>query len=56
MVEDLRSDPLDGGTDKSDRARSTVTTKVRECSGGGIPAGFVGGVSDVVGITDVLAD
>ena len=55
MIENLRSDPLDGGTDQSGRARSTATTEVRECGGDGLPAGFVGGVGDVVGISDVLA-
>ena len=52
MIENLGSDPLDGGTDKSGRGRSTAMTKVRECSGDELPAGFVG---DVVGVTDVLA-
>ena len=55
MTEYLGSDSLDGGTDQSSRARSTMTIKVRECSGDGIPAGFVGGADDVVGGTDVLA-
>ena len=35
VVENLGSDPLDGGTDKSGRARSTATTKVKEDSGNG---------------------
>jgi hypothetical protein len=47
VVENLGSDPLDGDTDKSGRARSTATTKVREDSGNG----FVGGVGDVVSIS-----
>jgi hypothetical protein len=55
VIEDLGSDPLDGGTDQSGRARSTATTKVREFGGDGLPAGFVGGVGDVVSVTDVLA-
>ena len=55
MIENLGSDPLYGGADQSGGAGSTATTKVRESSGNGFLAGFVGGVGDVVGGTDVLA-
>lgn len=55
MIEDLGSDPLDGAIDKSGWAGSTATTKVRESSGDGFPVGFVGGMSNVVGVTDMLA-
>jgi hypothetical protein len=55
VIEDTGSDPLDGGTDQSSRARSTATTKVGEFGGDRLPAAFVGGVGDVVGVSDVLA-
>ena len=57
MTEDLGSDLLDGGTDHSGRARSTGTTKVRECGGDGLPACFVGGVAvwAMLSASDVLA-
>lgn len=42
MIKDLVSDPLDGGTDKSGRTRSMATTEIKEYSGDGFPAGFVG--------------
>ena len=42
-IKTLESDTLKGGTDQSGRARTNVTTKVKECSGDGPPAGFVGG-------------
>ena len=57
MTEDLGSDLRDGGTDHSSRARSTGTTKVRECGGDGLPACFVGGVAvwAMLSASDVLA-
>ena len=55
VIEYLGSDLHNGGTDQSGRAKSTVTTKVRESSRDGFPAGFVGGVGDVVGVTDMVA-
>ena len=50
----VKGDPLDDGTDQSGRARSTATTNVRECNGYGLPASFLGSVSNNVGFTDAL--
>jgi len=53
-IEDLGSDPLDGGTDHRGLTISSATTKVRKCGGDGLPSGFVGGMGAIVGVTDVL--